>query len=222
MAKLGGGDFASGAAGAGFNQMLMNELARINDPALHQCVSALVGAIAAKLVGGNAKSGASTAVSETKNNFYGDHYISAWKIVYVQMWKVDAVIAKAEVINQNAADERYVLDFGDGDKLEINTGHGYRDTHKSQTKGGAPPLTGSPKENYIKAIASAVLINHANKNEYPILGTPGDRYKEITTNMLIYNSDTGKNEYILLGIHIGRHPETGNLQVTTFYPIVKI
>lgn len=87
---------------------------------------------------------------------------------------------------------------------------------------GAPPLTGSPKENYIKAIASAVLINHANETEYPNLGTPGNPYKEITTNMLIYNSDTGKNEYILLGIYIGRHPETGNLQVTTFYPIVKI
>ncbi|WP_371366993.1 Toxin CdiA [Sporomusa rhizae] len=69
MAKLGGGNFASGAAGAGFNQLLMNELKNIKDPAVMQWASAIVGAAAAKLVGGNAQTGASVAASETKNNF---------------------------------------------------------------------------------------------------------------------------------------------------------
>jgi hypothetical protein len=36
MAKLGGGNFASGAAGAGFNQFIENELAKITDPAALQ------------------------------------------------------------------------------------------------------------------------------------------------------------------------------------------
>jgi filamentous hemagglutinin len=69
MAQLGGGNFASGAAGAGFNQLVQTELAKITDPAAHQWASALVGAVAAKLVGGNAQTGASTSTSETKNNF---------------------------------------------------------------------------------------------------------------------------------------------------------
>ncbi|MCM0759880.1 hypothetical protein M7775_15075, partial [Sporomusa sphaeroides DSM 2875] len=69
MAKLGGGSFASGAAGAAFNQIVINELANIKDPALMQWASAVLGAAAAKVVGGNAQTGASTAVSETKNNY---------------------------------------------------------------------------------------------------------------------------------------------------------
>ncbi|MCM0759468.1 hypothetical protein M7775_12950, partial [Sporomusa sphaeroides DSM 2875] len=74
MAKLGGGSFASGAAGAAFNQIVINELANIKDPALMQWASAVLGAAAAKVVGGNAQTGASTAVSETKNN-----YLSHWQ-----------------------------------------------------------------------------------------------------------------------------------------------
>jgi filamentous hemagglutinin len=69
MAKLGGGDFLSGAASAGITQLVMKELANIKDPALLQWASALVGAAAAKVVGGNVQTGASVAVSETKNNF---------------------------------------------------------------------------------------------------------------------------------------------------------
>ncbi|CVK19390.1 hemagglutinin repeat-containing protein [Sporomusa sphaeroides] len=74
MAKLGGGSFASGAAGAAFNQIVINELANIKDPALMQWASAVLGAAAAKVVGGSAQTGASTAVSETKNN-----YLSHWQ-----------------------------------------------------------------------------------------------------------------------------------------------
>jgi filamentous hemagglutinin len=75
MAQLGGGSFASGAAGAGFNQIVMNELSKIKDPAILQWASALVGTVAAKLVGGNAQTGASTSTSETKNN-----YLSHWQL----------------------------------------------------------------------------------------------------------------------------------------------
>ena len=75
MAQLGGGSFASGAAGAGLNQLIMNELAKIKDPAVMQWASAIAGAAAAKAVGGDAQTGASTAASETKNNFlYHEQY----------------------------------------------------------------------------------------------------------------------------------------------------
>ncbi|CUH97800.1 hypothetical protein P22_3946 [Propionispora sp. 2/2-37] len=67
--SLGGDSFASGAVGAGTTQILMNELKNIKNPALLQWASAIVGAAAAKVVGGNVQTGASTAVSETKNNY---------------------------------------------------------------------------------------------------------------------------------------------------------
>ena len=69
MSKLGGSTFASGAASAGITQLVMNELKNIKDPAILQWASAIVGAAAAKLVGGNAQTGASVATSETKNNY---------------------------------------------------------------------------------------------------------------------------------------------------------
>jgi filamentous hemagglutinin len=68
MSKFGGSNFASGAAGAGINQLVMNELKNIKDPAVLQWASAIVGAVAAKLVGGDAQTGASVAASATKNN----------------------------------------------------------------------------------------------------------------------------------------------------------
>ncbi|MBU2703800.1 hypothetical protein Ga0466249_004950, partial [Sporomusaceae bacterium BoRhaA] len=68
MSKLGGESFASEAAGGGMNQLVMNELKNIKDPAAMQWASAIVGAVVAKMVGGNAQTGASVAASETKNN----------------------------------------------------------------------------------------------------------------------------------------------------------
>jgi len=44
-------------------------LKNIKDPAVLQWASAIVGAVAAKVIGGNAKTGASVAASATKNNY---------------------------------------------------------------------------------------------------------------------------------------------------------
>ena len=68
MSKVGGGKFAEGAASAGLTQLVMNELKNIKDPALLQWATAIVGAAAAKVVGGKAQTGASVAVSEVRNN----------------------------------------------------------------------------------------------------------------------------------------------------------
>ena len=68
MSEMGGSGFASGTVGAGINEAAQKVLSNIKDPGLHQIASALLGAAAAKVAGGNAQAGASTAASGTKNN----------------------------------------------------------------------------------------------------------------------------------------------------------
>jgi filamentous hemagglutinin len=79
MSQMGGSNFTSGAVGAGVNEAIQKELSKIKDPGLHQIASGVVGATASKMVGGNAQSGASTAISGTKNNILGEEYVNAVK-----------------------------------------------------------------------------------------------------------------------------------------------
>ena len=69
ISQLSGAGFASGAAGAGLNEALINNLNGV-DPALAQVISALIGAAAAKAINGNATAGAIAAASGTKWNKY--------------------------------------------------------------------------------------------------------------------------------------------------------
>ena len=69
MSQITGADFASGAIGAGVNEAIIGEIKKIQDPGTAQIVSAIVGAAAAKAVGGNAGAGASAAASGTKWNY---------------------------------------------------------------------------------------------------------------------------------------------------------
>ena len=72
ISQLSGAGFASGAAGAGLNEALINNLKGL-DPTLAQAISALIGAAAAKAINGNAMAGAISAASGTKwNAQYGD------------------------------------------------------------------------------------------------------------------------------------------------------
>ena len=68
MSQITGAGLASGAIGAGVNEAIIGEIKQIKDPGTAQIVSAIVGAAAAKAVGGNAGSGASAAASGTRNN----------------------------------------------------------------------------------------------------------------------------------------------------------
>ena len=68
MSQITSAGFASGAIGAGVNEAIIGEIKKIKDPGTAQIVSAIVGAAAAKAVGGNAGSGASAAASGTKWN----------------------------------------------------------------------------------------------------------------------------------------------------------
>lgn len=68
MAQLGGSSFISGAAGAGFTELVMNEIAKISDPAMRQWVAYVLGRAAASLVGGDEETGGSTSISKIRNN----------------------------------------------------------------------------------------------------------------------------------------------------------
>lgn len=70
MSDLGGSGFSSGAVGAGFNQVVQKELKNRfeNQPDMWQWASAVVGATATSIIGGDVQAGASTAASGTKNN----------------------------------------------------------------------------------------------------------------------------------------------------------
>ena len=68
ISDLSSGNFASGAAGAGFNELLVNELSKINDPVIREWASLLIGSAAANLTGGNSQIGAITALYGTKYN----------------------------------------------------------------------------------------------------------------------------------------------------------
>ena len=67
MSQITGAGFASGAIGAGLNEALIKALDG-KDPGTAQLISAIIGAAAAKAIGGNAQAGASAAASGTKNN----------------------------------------------------------------------------------------------------------------------------------------------------------
>ena len=66
MSQITGTGFASGAIGAGVNEAIIGEIKKIKDPGTAQIVSAIVGAAAAKAVGGNAAAGAISTASGTK------------------------------------------------------------------------------------------------------------------------------------------------------------
>ena len=69
MSQITGAGFASGAIGAGLNEALIKALDG-KDPGTAQLISAIIGAAAAKVAGGNALAGASAAASGTKWNKY--------------------------------------------------------------------------------------------------------------------------------------------------------
>ena len=73
MSQITGAGFASGAIGAGLNEALINNLKGL-DPGTAQIVSGIIGAAAAKAIGGNAQAGASAAASGTKWNLLLDDH----------------------------------------------------------------------------------------------------------------------------------------------------
>ena len=73
ISQLAGAGFASGAAGAGLNEALINNLKGL-DPTLAQIISGVLGAAAAKAINGDATAGATAAASGTKWNLMLDDH----------------------------------------------------------------------------------------------------------------------------------------------------
>ena len=71
VSQITGASFASGAIGAGLNEALIKSLKGL-DPGTAQMISAIIGAAAAKAIGGNALAGASAAASGTKWNLLSE------------------------------------------------------------------------------------------------------------------------------------------------------
>ena len=76
MSKLTGGDFLAGATAAGINKLVIEEVKKAAnyEPDKMQWVSAVLGAVVAEFVSGNAQAGASVAASATKYNRFEDVY----------------------------------------------------------------------------------------------------------------------------------------------------
>ena len=70
MSELTNSGFLAGASGAMVNEMVQDKLSDMfkDDPAMHQWASALIGGVVSQVAANNAQTGASTAVSGTKNN----------------------------------------------------------------------------------------------------------------------------------------------------------
>ena len=79
MSSITGAGFTSGAAGAGLNEALINNLKGL-DPSTAQIVSNIIGAAAAKVAGGNALVGASAAASGTKWNHLGENHPDSYPV----------------------------------------------------------------------------------------------------------------------------------------------
>ena len=103
MSQITGAGFASGAIGAGVNEAVIGEIKKIKDPGTAQIVSAIVGAAAAKAVGGNTGSGASAADSGTKYNFWASaaRYVASIAYNFLRSTAIGkAVLEKAEIYSE--------------------------------------------------------------------------------------------------------------------------
>ena len=164
ISRLSGAGFASGAAGAGLNEALINNLKGL-DPALAQVISALIGAAAAKAINGNATAGAIAAASGTKWNKFSDfYYFKLWKFVWINANNVEYALNNAIITNPDTTEERMRLYMGDGDELHINTGHAYYRDHKSQEGGTIPSFRYTNKKELLTTVINCALTHYAQGN----------------------------------------------------------
>ena len=164
ISQLSGAGFASGAAGAGLNEALINNLKGL-DPALAQVISALIGAAAAKAINGDATAGAISAASGTKWNKFSDfYYFKLWKFVWINANNVEYALNNAIITNPDTTEERMRLYMGDGDELHINTGHAYYRDHKSQEGGTIPSFRYTNKKELLTTVINCALTHYAQGN----------------------------------------------------------
>ena len=164
ISQLSGAGFASGAAGAGLNEALINNLKGLN-PAIAQVISGVIGAAAAKAIHGDATAGAISAASGTKWNKFSDfYYFKLWKFVWINANNVEYALNNAIITNPDTTEERMRLYMGDGDELHINTGHAYYRDHKSQEGGTIPSFRYTNKKELLTTVINCALTHYAQGN----------------------------------------------------------
>ena len=127
MSQITGAGFASGAIGAGLNEALIKALDG-KDPGTAQIISAIIGAAAVKVVGGNALAGASAAASGTKWNYLAEDHTP----VQIGISIKDGVLGHAGIVVKTDTGSYDSADYGrygtDVEKsssgLESPIGHG--------------------------------------------------------------------------------------------------
>ena len=104
MGELTGAGFLAGASGAAVNKLLSDELKKIagDDPALHQWLSAALGAVVSDVVADNGQAGSSTAASGTKNNDQLDAELAAQRnLTAEEVKKADEMVTFIDNLSSN-------------------------------------------------------------------------------------------------------------------------
>ena len=204
ISRLSGAGFASGAAGAGLNEALINNLKGLN-PAIAQVISGVIGAAAAKAIHGDATAGAISAASGTKWNKFSDfYYFKLWKFVWINANHVEYALNNAIITSPGTTEERMRLYMGDGDELNINTGHAYYRDHKTQKGGIIPSFRHTDKKELLTTVIYCALAHYAqgnldkgelvNGNEHVLLSDGYD--KRVPVNLRITMIKIGNILYI--------------------------
>ena len=194
ISRLSGAGFASGAAGAGLNEALINNLKGLN-PAIAQVISGVIGAAAAKAIHGDATAGAISAASGTKWNKFSDfYYFKLWKFVWINANHVEYALNNAIITNPGTTEERMHLYMGDGDELHINTGHAYYRDHKIQKGDTIPSFRHTDKKELLTTVIYCALTHYAQGN-------------------LDKGEVVNGNEHVLLSNGYGKHVPV-NLRIT--------
>ena len=213
ISQFAGAGFASGAAGAGLNEALINNLKGL-DPTIAQIASGVLGAATAKIVNGDATAGAIAAASGTKWNKFSDfYYFKLWKFVWINANHVEYAINNAIITDAGTTEERTYLYMGDGDELRINTGHAYYRDHKTQKGGTIPSFRYTDKKELLTTVIYSALTHYAQ----------GDLDKGEIVNgneQVLLNNSYGKRVPVNLRITMKK---IGNIfYISDFYPTALI
>ena len=213
ISQLSGAGFASGAAGAGLNEALINNLKGL-DPALAQVISALIGAAAAKAINGNATAGAIAAASGTKWNKFSDfYYFKLWKFIWINANNVEYALNNAIISDEGTTNEQMRLYMGDGDELHINSGHALNRDHRSQREGKVPSFKYSERKDILLNVIYSALNHYA-------MGDLDDGEVYPGNENIFLHDGTGKKVYVNLRINLRK---VGNIiYISDFYPIARI
>ena len=213
ISQLSGAGFASGAAGAGLNEALINNLKGL-DPALAQAISALIGAAAAKAINGNATAGAIAAASGTKWNKFSDfYYFKLWKFIWINANNVEYALNNAIISDEGTTNEQMRLYMGDGDELHINSGHALNRDHRSQREGKVPSFKYSERKDILLNVIYSALNHYA-------MGDLDDGEVYPGNENIFLHDGTGKKVYVNLRINLRK---VGNIiYISDFYPIARI